>query len=129
MPFKSLLKSPSEGVAIGLGEAISIYFIYNSQLPSGADIRMGPPNEQNIESARKSAAWKSAALLGVVFLLTHDLHSFIIGGVALGGIDYLAKHNNAVNQGGKWTQQNGGQNIAPSNVYNLPDYTASESVG
>lgn len=128
MPLKSVLRSPSEGVALGLGEAVAVYLIYNSQLPSGADVRMGPANEKNLEAARKGAAWKSAALLGVVFLLTRDLHSFIIGGVALGGIDYLAKHNNAVNQGGKWTQQDDGTNIAPSNVFNLPNYQTSEAM-
>jgi hypothetical protein len=125
--LKSIFSKPSEGVITGLAEGVVIALIYNMQMPSGADVRMGPANESNLEATRKSAAYLSAGVLGLVFVLTRDFNAFIIGGLELGGIDYLYKHHNAVNQGGKWSNQNGGQNIAPSNVYSLPDYSAAES--
>jgi hypothetical protein len=94
--MKSVLK-PDSSVMVGLAEAAAVYVIYQSALPSHADIRSAPAHDQTIESARKAAAWKSAAVLGFVFLLTQDLNSFLIGGLALAGIDLMTKHANGVN--------------------------------
>jgi hypothetical protein len=96
MALKSVLK-PDSSVMVGLAEAGAVYVIYQSALPSHADIRSAPAHDTTIESARKAAAWKSAAVLGFVFLLTQDVNSFLIGGLALGGVDYMAKHSNGVN--------------------------------
>ena len=96
MSLKSVLK-PDSSVTIGLAEAAAVYVIYQSVLPNHADIRSAKPHNADIESARKAAAWKSAAVLGFVFLLTQDVNSFLIGGLALSGIDYMTKHANGVN--------------------------------
>jgi len=127
MAFKSILRSPSEGVMVGLGTAIAVALIYNSQLPSGADIRAGNPNNSDIESARKAAAWKSAGLIGLVFLVTRDLNAFIISGATLTGVDYAAKHHNAINPGSGKLQSDS-TTAAPSNVYSMPDYSQSEAM-
>lgn len=95
MSLKSVLK-PDSSVMAGLAEAAAVYVIYQAALPNHADIRSAPPHNSDIESARKGAAWKSAAVLGFVFLLTQDLNSFLIGGLALGGIDYMTKHANGI---------------------------------
>lgn len=95
MALKSVLK-PDSSVTVGLAEAAAVYVIYQSALPSHADIRSAPPHDTTIDSARKAAAWKSAAVLGFVFLLTQDVNSFLIGGLALGGIDIMTKHANGV---------------------------------
>src|SRR5437868_3815321 len=96
MSLKSVLK-PDSSITVGLAEAAAVYVIYQSALPTHADIRSAPPHNSDIESARKAAAWKSAAVLGFVFLITQDLNSFLIGGLALGGVDYMAKHSNGIN--------------------------------
>jgi hypothetical protein len=131
--FKSLLPNPGSGVALGLGEAIAVYLIYGSALPSHADIRgVGEPNDSNIEASRHAAAVKSAGLIGLVFLLTRDLHAFIVSGAALTGIDYMAKHSNAINPAnGKLSTAADGaaDSVAPSNVFSMPDYGTSESYG
>ena len=127
MALKSLLPNPGSGVALGLGELVAVYLIYNSQLPSGADIRAGNPNNTDIESSRKSAAWKSAALIGLVFLLTRDLNSFIVSGAGLTGIDYATKHHNAINPSSGKLQTDTGT-VAPSNVYSMPEYGNSEAM-
>lgn len=129
MAFKSLLPNPGSGVALGLGIAISSYLIYQSALPSHADMRQGNPNNDDLESARKGAAVKSAAVLGVVFLLTHDLNTLIVGGLAIGGIDYMAKHHNAINPAtGKLDSSQNGRSIRQqSNLFSLPDYSQTEA--
>jgi hypothetical protein len=96
MAIKTVLK-PDSSVTIGLAEAAAVYVIYQAALPNHADIRSAPADDSHIEAARKRAAWKAGALLGFVFLITQDVNSFLIGGLALTGIDYLTKHANAVN--------------------------------
>src|SRR5579871_2492051 len=96
MPGLKTVLKPDSSVMVGLAEAAAVYVIYQAALPNHADIRSAPPHNSDIESARKAAAWKSAAVLGFVFLLTRDLNSFLIGGLALGGIDYMTKHANGI---------------------------------
>jgi hypothetical protein len=128
MSLKSVLK-PDSSVMVGLAEAAAVYVIYQAALPNHADIRSAAPHNTDIESARKAAAWKSASVLGFVFLLTRDLNSFLIGGLALGGIDYMAKHANGINPAtGKLAA--GSQITAPDSAapagnvtaFPLPDY-------
>src|SRR5258708_20000032 len=96
MPLKSVLK-PDSSVTIGLAEAAAVYVIYQAALPSHTDIRSASPHDRDVEGARKAAAWKAASILGLVFLITQDVNSFLIGGAALAGVDLLAKPPNPVN--------------------------------
>lgn len=124
--LKSVFTSPEGGVMGGLATALAVLFIYNNALPSHADIRSGDPNNVDIESARKGAAIKSTALVGLVFLITRDLNTFILGGATVAGADYLTKHHNAINpQTGTLDTQNGVDSTMPSNVFSLPSYGAS----
>jgi hypothetical protein len=135
MSLKSILK-PDSSVMVGLAEAAAVYVIYQSALPSHADIRSAPAHDQTIESARKAAAWKSAAVLGFVFLLTQDVNSFLIGGLALGGVDYMAKHSNgtdphtgklATAPGSVISASGDAQQSGPDNAeaFPMPDYADS----
>jgi len=127
--LKSILPSPASGVAVGLGTGVAVYLVYNSALPPHADIRAGNPNNTDIESARKGAAMKSAGLIGLIFLVTRDLHAFIVSGAMLTGIDYMAKHHNAINPIDGTLDTGGAQTVAPdqaSNVYAMPDYSQAE---
>lgn len=93
--IKSVLK-PETSVMTGVAEAALIIAIYTHNMPSAANVRAnGQPNDEPIESARKSAAYQSAGMLGLIFLLTRDWNSFLIGGAMLGGIDFWMKHHNA----------------------------------
>lgn len=87
---------PDSATMVGLLTAAGVYLIYNNALPTAADIRLGPPNDNDIEASRRSAAIKSTLLIGLVFLVARDLNSYIISGGALVGIDYMYKHHNAI---------------------------------
>jgi hypothetical protein len=128
MALKSVLK-PDSSVTIGLAEAAAVYVIYQSALPSHADLRSAPAHDQDIEGARKAAAWKAASILGLVFLITQDVNSFLIGGAALGGIDFMAKHANAVNPatGKADVGQAAVSNLAPVSQFPMADYADSDS--
>lgn len=125
MAITSILRREN-AVTVGLLTAVAEYLIYQHELPSNADVRGAAPHNTDVEAARKQAAWESAALLGAVFLVTRDLNAFIIGGIALVGVDASYKHANAVNPStGKADMGTSGQSI--SNVYPLPDYTDSST--
>jgi hypothetical protein len=133
MPLKSVLK-PDSSVMTGLAEAAAVYVIYQAALPNHADIRSAPPHNNDVESARKGAAWKSAAVLGFVFLLTQDLNSFLIGGLALGGIDYMTKHANGINPstgklaapGSSISEPSAQAPAGNSQAFPLPDYGTAD---
>jgi hypothetical protein len=96
MALKSMFKAPEGSITVGLAEAAAVYMIYQAALPNHTDIRAADPHNTDIEASRKRAAWKAASILGLVFLITQDLNSFLIGGAALAGIDLMTKHANAV---------------------------------
>jgi hypothetical protein len=127
MALKSVLK-PDSSVMTGLAEAAAVYVIYQAALPNHADIRTAAAHNTDIEAARKRAAWKAAGLLSFVFLLTQDLNSFLIGGLALGGIDVMYKHANGVHPAtGKLAAAGSaitteGAMAGNEDAYPLPDY-------
>jgi hypothetical protein len=92
----SVIKAPEGSITIGLAEAAAVYAIYMAAVPNHTDIRSADPHNVDVEASRKRAAWQSAAVIGLVFLITQDLNSFLIGGAAIGGIDLMVKHANAV---------------------------------
>lgn len=114
MALKSVFKAPENSVMVGLAEAAAVYVIYQSALPSHADIRTADPHNSDVEATRKRAAWKAASILGLVFLITQDVNSFLIGGLALAGIDVMVKHANAVHPAT-------GKIAGPESAAQLPD--------
>lgn len=122
----SRLANTDSGTVVGLLTAAGVYLIYNNALPSLTDVRVSGPHDQDVEAQRKAATWKAVALVGIVFLVSRDLNSYIISGGALVGMDLLYKHSNAVNPGtGKIdTTTNAGASIAPSlaTAYPMPEY-------
>lgn len=111
---------PDSATAVGLITAAGVFLIYNNALPSVTDVRVSAAHNDDIDAARKHAAWESAILVGLVFLVARDLNSYIISAAALVGIDYVYKHNNGINP-------NTGKLDVPdssmASVTSLPDYS------
>lgn len=134
--FKSALK-PDSAVMVGLAEGAVIASIYQGSVPNMADIRTAAPHNTDVEAARKRAAYKSAGVLGLIFLMTRDVNSFLIGGLMLAAIDLHVKHANAVHPAtGKIAAA--GSSItdavtAPagdnSDAFALPDYGGQGDLG
>lgn len=118
----SRLTNVDSGTVVGLFTAAGVYLIFNNALPNVTDVRSAMPHNNDVEKARKTAAWEAAGLVAIVFLVARDLNSYIISGAALVGIDLMYKHANAVHPAtGKADVSNSGQSI--SNVYPLPEYS------
>jgi hypothetical protein len=116
----SILK-PDSSVMVGLAEGAAIYSIYQAALPTMTDIRAAQPHDKDVEASRKAAAWKSAGILGFVFLLTRDVNSFLIGGLALAGVDYMVKHSSGVHPStGKLSEPV--YDVTAVDAHPMPDY-------
>jgi hypothetical protein len=130
MALKSVFKAPEGSITVGLAEAAAVYVIYQSALPNHSDIRTADAHNTDVEASRKRAAWKAASILGLVFLITQDLNSFLIGGAALTGIDIMVKHANAVTPAtGKMAGSGAAQTVDATQLDTatpLPDYSDAQ---
>lgn len=128
--MRSILNPPAS-VMTGLAEGAIVVSIYQHALGAGiTDLRTAQPHDTDVEAARKQAAWTSAAVLGILFLLTRDRNSFLIGGAMLAGVDLTVKHANAVHPDTGKLDDNllASTSVSPelSEAYPLPDYATEE---
>lgn len=130
--FKTFLK-PSESVMVSLATGAMVYGVYQYSLPSVAEVHATEPYNISLEAGRKKAMWTSAALVGGMFLLTHDPNVFMIGGLSFLALEWSHRHANATHPNtGKMVQKtasdalNAGYSAMPA--FDVPDY-APEYVG
>jgi hypothetical protein len=120
--------APDSATTVGILTAMGVYLIYNDALPNGTDIRAAAPHDDDVDRARRHAAWISAGLVASVFLVARDLNSYIISGAALVGIDYFYKHQNATHP--VTGRLDAGQQLSAvpgeAGAYSLPDYSAGD---
>ena len=114
--FKSILK-PDASIGVALATAGLAYGVYSFSLPNTATMHATQAHDNNIESARKKAAWTAVAIVGAVSLLTKDVTVFTIGGMTVVALDWHARHANAVSpETGQLVDNNGyqpAQNVVP----------------
>jgi hypothetical protein len=90
----SILK-PDGSIAIGIATMVTVYTIYDRSLPDSATMHATDSGDINIDAGRRKATQTSAAVLGVITLLTKDVNVFILGAVMLFALDMHARHANA----------------------------------
>lgn len=94
--FKTFLK-PSESVMVSLATGAIVYAVYQGYMPSVAEVHATEPYNTSLENSRKKAVWSSAAVVGGMFLLTHDPNVFMVGGGMTVLLDWMHRHANTVN--------------------------------
>jgi hypothetical protein len=62
-----------------------------------ADIRVGEPNDDNIDRGERAATWLSVGAVSLVSLLVKDPMVFIIGGAATLAMAWWTRHSNTTN--------------------------------
>ena len=106
----------------GVGAAAASLLIYSHFVPSVADQRQVEPFNSDLEKAEREALVASTAFLLVTAGITRSIRTFIIGGVAIIGIDFAMKHANAVNPAdGKMASAAQSANAVS---YPMPDYSS-----
>jgi hypothetical protein len=89
-------KTAEASVGVGLGLTGLVYAIYNSTMPTVADMRSIEADNRDLQKSRRTATVLSAVLVGGVGLITGDATAYIIGGVAIVGMDWIYRHADQV---------------------------------
>jgi hypothetical protein len=126
--FPSVFKTPESAVTVGLAEAGIVYAVYSHALPPMTDIRAAQPLDVDVSAARRRAAIMSASIIGLVFVMTRDINSTLIGAAALAGIDLTVKHCNGVHPSTGRLVELGGSAVADNDTaWALPEYADATS--
>ncbi len=88
---------PEVSLPVALATATVVYTIHSQATPTMADIRVGNAGNADINSARRSASWVAAAVVGAISLISKDPTVFIVGGGMVVLMDVWTRHANAVN--------------------------------
>jgi hypothetical protein len=94
----SILK-PTEAVATGLGTAALVWAVYQTHLPSVADVHGSPPDNPSVATSRRISTWTAVGIVAAVSLITKDSTVFVIGGAMVIALDYTHRYANAVPAG------------------------------
>lgn len=87
---------PDTEVSIALATGVMAYGAYQLALPSMADIRSLEPNNRDIQSSERVAAWTAAVLVSAVALLTKSPAVFSLGGLVVIGSSWTTRHADKV---------------------------------
>src|SRR4030095_608008 len=87
---------PKASAMVGLGAATLVYGIYSAALPPVADVRVADPNNEDINSAERLAAWSAAAAVAGISLITKDPTVFIMGGLMAVTLSWWHRHADQV---------------------------------
>jgi hypothetical protein len=90
-------RKPEVSLGLGLATATLVWTIYNHGLPGQADIRVGEPGNETIETVRKQNSWMAAGTVAGISLLSKDATVFILGGAMVIALDWLTRVNNFTN--------------------------------
>jgi hypothetical protein len=88
---------PDVSLVVALSTGAVVWGIYSNALPTIPDIRVGKPNDTDVDGGRKAATWTAAAVVGAISLIAKDPTVFIIGGGMVIAADWWFRHANANN--------------------------------
>ena len=84
-------------LGVGLATAALVWGIYNSALPSIADVRVSQPNDPDASATERAATWTAAAAVAGVSLISRDPTVFVLGGSMVIVLSWWHRHANAYN--------------------------------
>lgn len=92
-----MFKKPEITIMVGLAAAGIVWAIHQNLTPALVDVRVQPPGDMDVESARRAATWTSLLAVAGISAVAKDPGVFIIGGPMVIAADWLTRHANAVN--------------------------------
>lgn len=84
-------------LATGLATVGLVWGIYNSALPTIADIRVADPEDRDVAAAERTATWTAAAIVSGVSLIAKDPTVFVLGGSMVVVLAWWHRHSNHFN--------------------------------
>jgi|SRR3954464_12575941 hypothetical protein len=88
---------PDVSLTVALATGAVVWGIYSNALPTLPDVRVGKPNDLDVDGARKAATWTAAGVVGAISLIAKDANVFIVGGAMVIAADWWFRHANAKN--------------------------------
>lgn len=85
---------PEVSIPVAAGCATLVYAVYSQATPSIADVRVAKPDDPEIDSSRRTAAWMAAGIVAGISLLSKDPTVFVVGGAMVIGMDWWTRHSN-----------------------------------
>lgn len=87
---------PDTEISIALASGVMAYGAFQMALPSTADIRSLEPNNADIQSSAKVAAWTAATGVSLIALLAQSPAVFTVGGAVVVATYWTAVHADKV---------------------------------
>lgn len=87
---------PDAEISIALATGVMAFATYQIALPPVADIRSLEPNNKDIQSSERLAAWTAAGFVSLVALLTKSPSVFTVGGLVVIVSSWGARHADQV---------------------------------
>lgn len=87
---------PEASITTTLATGALVWAVYSNATPAIADIRVAAPGDQDIDAARKMAAWTAVGTVAFITLLSGDPNPFIFGGALVVALDWWHRHANEV---------------------------------
>jgi len=84
-------------LGVGLATAALVWGIYNSALPSIADVRVNDPDDRDVAATERAASWTAAAVVSGISLIAKDPTVFVLGGSMIVVMAWWHRHANAYN--------------------------------
>lgn len=113
---------PDASLMAALATGAVVWGIYSNALPNLPDVRVGKPNDADIDGSRKAATWTAAGTVAGISLIAREPTIFIVGGAMVIAADWWFRHANHHNpMTGGITP--GGESVALQDV--SPDTTFS----
>lgn len=87
---------PDAEISIALATGVAAYSAYQFALPSMADVRSLEPNNTDIQSSERVAAWTAAGIVSVISLITKSPSVFMVGGLVVIATSWTVRHADQV---------------------------------
>lgn len=87
---------PEVSLPIALATGAVVYGIFQVQLPSTAEVKSTMPNNQHLQSSRRTATIVALAVSGGISLMAKDPSIFVVGGTLAVVLDFVHRHADAV---------------------------------
>lgn len=86
--------SREASIGTGLAVAALVWGVFNSAMPSVADVRVGQPHDKDLSATERTATAASAAVVAGISLLTKDPTVFVLGGTMVVVLSWWHRHAN-----------------------------------
>lgn len=88
-----MASKPEISIPAAIAVGTIVYTIQGRHLAPGVDLRSQAAGDELAETARKQSSWLAAATVGGISLIARDPVIFIVGGLFVIGLDWMARAN------------------------------------